>query len=66
MEPETEKMNLEEEVQNPRPATFVISGSDSEEGEKEKETVPDKEEFQTPEPGRKKLTAAKAAAAALE
>ena len=62
LEPETEKMNLEE-VEDPKPATFVIStGSDSEEGEKEKETVPKKEEFQTPEPGRKKMVAAKVAA----
>ena len=37
LEPETEKMNLEE-VEDLKPATFVISkGSDSEEGEKEKE-----------------------------
>ena len=58
MEPEIEKMNLEE-VDEPKPATFVISkGADSEEGEKEKETVQEKEEFQTPEPGRKKMVAA--------
>ena len=38
MEPKKpETMNLEEEVVNPKPATFVISGSDSEEGEKDKE-----------------------------
>ena len=62
LDPESEKMNLEEN-DDPKPATFVISkGSDSEEGEKEKETVPEKEEFQTPEPGRKKMVAAKVAA----
>jgi hypothetical protein len=36
LEPETEKMNLEGEAEIPKPTTFVISGSDSEEGEKEK------------------------------